>query len=87
MEGSLIFPLASLLSFSLRWNTMSKGYSDYFVMAGKALLNFFIKIYLPGKTQSFKDHDYINIYSVNRRHSWFRGRMGSFSFIYDVTLR
>lgn len=65
---------------------MSKSYSDYSVMAGKALLNFFIKVYLPGKIKSFKDHDYINIYSVNRCHSWFRGRMGSFSFIYDVTL-
>lgn len=46
-----------------------KSYSDYSIIAGKALLNFFIKVYLPGKIKSFKDHDFINIYSVNRRHS------------------
>lgn len=46
-----------------------KSYSDYSIIAGKALLHFFITVYLPGKRKSFKDHDFINIYSVNSRHS------------------
>lgn len=61
-EGALFFPFLLFLFLSLEYPL--KSCSDYSVMAGRALLNFFIKVYLPGKIKSFKDHDYINIYSV-----------------------
>lgn len=64
-----------------------KSYSDHSIIAEKkVLLNFVTSIYLPAKRKSFWDDDFINIYSVNRRHPGsVRERIGSFRFVYDVT--
>lgn len=49
-----------------------KSYSDHSIIAEKkVLLNFVTSIYLPAKRKSFWDDDFINIYSVNRRHPGF----------------
>lgn len=81
---SFPFLLSVFLFLSTEYPLKSCG--DWSVIAGRALLHFFIKVYLPGKIKSFKDHDFINIYSAKQASLQFWRRMGSFSFIYDVTL-
>lgn len=69
MEQALVFPYLLSLFLFLSMDYPLKSYGDYSIIAGKALLNFFLKVYLPGKIKSFKEDDFINIYSGNRRHS------------------